>query len=312
MTSSVKGAPAAQLIAVLGAGGVGKTTTAAALALGLAERGLRVAVITVDPARRLAQALGLESLSNSPREVTSFANGGKLSALWLDARGAFEDLVRKYSSQPESAERILNNRLFKILQSQLGGIEEYLGVEKVLSLGRSGDFDVCVLDTPPSRHALDFLESPRHLIRFFDESVLRVFVKEDGAEEKSGFFSKILRSGRQQAIEIFKNFLGKSFLAELGELLTNLKPVHKIFTETAEAIEEWVRLPRTRFVGVSLLEPYPLDEIRLLGLELSARELPELQMVVLNKCLPDAAPPPIDELTRALGPDSAHGLTAHF
>lgn len=295
--------PKAKLVVVLGAGGVGKTTTAASLALGFASQGLRTVVITVDPALRLAQALGLESLSNNPREVTRFPNGGKLSALWLDPKSAFEDLVRRYSSDAASADKILNHRLFKVIQNQLGGIEEYLGVEKVLTLGNSGDYDVCVLDTPPSRHALDFLESPRHLIRFFDEGVLGAFIKEQG-DEKKGLWSRLVQTGKNQAMDIFKNFLGKTFLSELAELLTNLRPVHKVFTQTAEGIERWVRSPSTRFVGVSLFEPYPLDEIRLLGLELESRGLVLPHLLVLNKCLPFSEPP-IAELKAALGDELA-------
>lgn len=304
--------PAARLIVVLGAGGVGKTTSAAAMALRLAELGHRAVVITVDPAKRLAQALGLDSLSSEPREV--FRNpapqGGSLHALWIDSNTSFRDLVKRYAGN-DSGERILNNRLFKIIQNQLGGIEEYLGVERLLTLARSGDFDVCVLDTPPSRHALDFLESPRHIIRFFDDTVLRAFVKDDEEEtRKRGLFSRILETGRQQALEIFKNFLGKGFLAELGELLANLKPVHEAFTTTAEEIEAWVRSPAARFVGVSLFEPYPLDEVRLLGLELEARNLPQPQVLVLNKSLPPAPPPAAELLAVRIGAPAAEGLRA--
>lgn len=284
--------PKTQLYIVLGSGGVGKTTSAAAMALRFAEEGRKTLVITIDPAKRLAQALGLQSLSNSPQKVADFANGGQLDALWLDTSSAFDDLVKRHGSSVKNAEQILENRLFKIIKTQLGGVEEYLGLEQVLRLGQSGQYEICVLDTPPSRHALDFLESPKHLLAFFDDKVVRVFM--GGTDEKSdeGFFRKILNSGRTRALDTFKSFLGGTFLAELAELLKNFEPVHRALIETAAAVEAWVRSPQTRFVMVSLLESYPLDELRLLGLELQARALPGPELIVLNKCLPQTPPPP--------------------
>jgi len=305
-----QGLPNTQLYVVLGAGGVGKTTTAAALGLSFAEQGKRTVVITVDPAKRLAQVLGLSHLSNQPQEVLKTANGGSMSALWLDPSSAMEELIRKYAGDPEKAARILNHRLFKIIQSQLGGIEEYLGVEKVLELGRSGHFDLCILDTPPSQHALDFLESPRHLLRFFDDGVLKIFLKEEETEPERGFFSgfkKIFKTARQQALEIFKSFLGGRFVNELGELLSYAKPIQKVFTQTAADIEEWVREESTRFILVTLLEPYPVDESRLLGAALVERDLPAAHLLVLNKCLPSAEPP-LAGWRDALGAEAARNM----
>jgi anion-transporting ArsA/GET3 family ATPase len=286
---------------------VGKTTTSAALAMAMAAQGKRAVVITIDPAHRLASVLGLKSLSNKPQEIAKHDNGGSLSALWLDTSSALEDLVRKYTVQAPSIERVLNHRLFKIIQSQLGGIEEYLGVEKVLELRQSGNFDVIILDTPPSRHAIDFLESPRHLIRFFDESVLKVFLAPKDGESKGSLFGKMFRSGQEKVLDVFRNFLGASFLGELSELLQNLKPVYEIFTRTAEGIERWVREPSTRFVVVSLLEPYPLDEARLLTLELEHRGLPRPQLMILNKCLPHENIE-TEALAGALGTEAAEAL----
>lgn len=283
--------PRTHLYVVLGSGGVGKTTSAAAMALRFAEAGQKTLVITIDPAKRLAQALGLQSLSNTAQNVASFPSGGHLDALWLDTSSAFDDLVKRHGSSVKNADQILNNRLFKIIKSQLGGVEEYLGLEQVLRLGQSGAYDVCVLDTPPSRHALDFLESPKHLLAFFDDKVVRVFMGSSDEKSEEGFFRKILNSGRNRAIETFKSFLGGTFLAELAELLKNFEPVHRALIETATQIEAWVHSPQTRFVMVSLLENYPLDELRLLGLELQARDLPGPTFIVLNKCLPQNPPP---------------------
>jgi len=260
----------------------------------------------VDPARRLAGVLGLEHLTNEPREVFRDPSGGSMSALWLDSRTAFEELVRKHA--PRSAEQVLNHRLFKILQSQLGGIEEYLGVEKVLGLGRSGDFDVCVLDTPPSRHALDFLDSPQHLLKFFDESILSYFLNDEAPAQKRGFFARIVQTGRNQALDAFRNFLGRSFLGELAQLLQEFRPVQEVFTDRARAIEAWTSEPSTRFVLVATLEDYPQDEIRLLAGELETRRLPGNRLLVLNKCLPVEEPPSLERLTEALGQAGGRAL----
>ena len=293
-----------QLIAVLGSGGVGKTTSSASLALSLGAMGQRVVVITVDPAHRLAQVLGLDSLSNEPKEIRSFPNGGRVSALWLDTKTALEDLIRQHAAQIPNIDKVLEHRLFKILQNQLGGIEEYLGVEKILNLRDSGDFDVCILDTPPSRHALDFLESPKHLLRFFDEGVLKVFLDTTSKSDPGGFFSRLLNSGRNQVIDIFKGFLGSSFIGELGDLLKSLKPIHAVFLRTAGEIDKWVNQPDTRFVLVSLLESYPLDEARLLQAELIGRELGSASLIILNKCLPQHAAPE-SALAQVLGSEAA-------
>ncbi len=295
---------------VLGSGGVGKTTSSAALGLAQAKAGRKVAVITVDPAKRLAQVLGLKSLSNAPQLVKEYPNGGRLSALWLDNQTALEELLRKHGAKLPGLDKLLNHRLFKIIQSQLGGIEEYLGVEKVVALGQNPDFDLCILDTPPSKHALDFLEAPRHLLKFFDEGVLRVFLSE-GASKEGGFFSRMIQGGAHQMIEIFKNFLGAIFLKELAELLNGLRPVHQIFTNTAETIESWVRLPSTHFIVVSLLEDYPLDEARLLKIELSARGLREPSLLVLNKCLPQTEVSTA-ALAESLGPEAAASIEAQL
>ncbi len=298
--------PKARLVVTLGGGGVGKTTLSAALALGFAELGLRSVVLTVDPAKRLATILGLESLSIEPRRVFEAPGGGSADALWLDSRSALESLVRQYA--PQTADRVLGNRLFKVLQGQLGGIEEYLGVERILAVGRGGDFDVCILDTPPSRHALDFLDSPGHLLRFFDESVLRFFVESERLTEK-GFFSRLIDTGRGQALELFRGFLGKSFLGELSTLLTEFRPVYEVLKRRAREIEMWTGSDRTEFLLVATPETYPVEEAVFLSREIETRGLPGRRVLALNKCLP-ADPLPPGALEAALGAETASALRA--
>ncbi len=300
-----------QLILVLGAGGVGKTSCSASIGLGLAEKGLKCVVITIDPAKRLAQALGLESLSNEAQKIVSHENGGLMDALWLDNKSAFRELIYRKISTPKLAETILENRLFKIIQEQLGGIEEYLAVDKLLTLGSSGKYDVCILDTPPSRHALDFIESPEHLLKFFDESVLKLFLKDDSDEtQKKNLWERFFTSTKQQTLEIFKKFLGKGFMGELSSLLTQSRPVHDSLRETAQGVKEWVRQKNTKSILVSLPEDYPLAEAHLLSSELRAHEIGKANLLIMNRVLPEASTPPYEECIKYLGQEAAINLIA--
>ncbi len=298
----------AQLVLVLGSGGVGKTSNSAALGLALAERGFRTAVITIDPAKRLAQALGLDSLSNDPQRVVTH-DKGHLDALWLDSRTAFSDLIKRHVKNEALAARVLNNRLFNIIQEQLGGIEEYLSVERLLRLGGSGNYDVCVLDTPPSRHALDFIESPRHLLKFFDDGILKIFLKDDEAPS-SGFFTKIFRSTKGQALEIFRKFLGNRFMSELSSLLAESRPVHQALRDTALGAEAWVKRDDTRILLVTLPELYPIDEAHLLGKEILAHGMHKADLLILNRCLPSDIPADLAPLRASIGEAATTALKA--
>ena len=163
------------IVICCGSGGVGKTTTAAAIALEGARRGRNAVVVTIDPARRLADALGLEALTNEPSVIPGDWPG-TLSALMLDTKGTFDDLVRRYSSDAEQAERILANRFYRNISGALSGTQEYMAAEKLYELHEEGEFDLVVVDTPPTRNALDFLDAPSRLTRFLDHRLYRVLV----------------------------------------------------------------------------------------------------------------------------------------
>jgi anion-transporting ArsA/GET3 family ATPase len=169
-------AHSAQLLVCMGSGGVGKTTTAAALALRAAQEGRKVCVVTIDPAKRLADALGVRGeLSNEPSLVSNFGDG-ELWAMMLDARQTFVDLIALTSTSAEQAERIHNNALFSSIARQLGGTQEYMAAEKLFQLHRDDRFDLVIVDTPPSREALNFLGAPNTLVRFLDHRVYRTFL----------------------------------------------------------------------------------------------------------------------------------------
>jgi anion-transporting ArsA/GET3 family ATPase len=164
-----------EIVVCTGSGGVGKTTTAAVLALEAARLGMRACVVTIDPAKRLANAMGLEGLSNTASKVDG-AWSGELWALMLDTKSTFDDLVAKHAESPEQVENILNNRFYRNISGALSGTQEYMAMEKLYDLHENGDYDVVVVDTPPTRNALDFLDAPRRLTRFLDHRLYRVLM----------------------------------------------------------------------------------------------------------------------------------------
>ena len=170
-----------------GSGGVGKTTTSAAIATGMAARGLKVCVLTIDPAKRLADSLGLKELGNEARQVDpalfeqqGIEIKGELWAMMLDAKATFDELVARQAPDEESRDRVLNNRIYQQISSALAGSQEYMAMEKLFELHSEGRFDLLVLDTPPSRNALDFLDAPKRLTQFIEGRSLRVFMKPTG------------------------------------------------------------------------------------------------------------------------------------
>ena len=176
------------VIICCGSGGTGKTTISAAIVLAGAERDARTCVVTIDPARRLADALGLEGLDNEPRRIAGPWNG-ELSAVMLDAKSTFDDLVVRYSASAEQAERILQNRLYRNLTSALSGTQEYMAMEKLFELHSEGGFDLVVVDTPPTRHALDFVDAPRRLYSFLENRVFRLVLMPTRAYLKAMTFA---------------------------------------------------------------------------------------------------------------------------
>src|SRR3954449_5476295 len=176
-----------RIVICAGSGGVGKTTTAAALAMGLAERGAKVAVVTIDPAKRLADALGLEDLGNEPRLVAPerFAGHGvevrgELWAMMLDAKRTFDQLIERLAPDERTRDEVFANRIYQQLSSAVAGSQEFTAIAKLYELDQDGGFDLLVLDTPPSRNALDFLDAPQRLKGFFQGRAIRMFLRPAG------------------------------------------------------------------------------------------------------------------------------------
>jgi anion-transporting ArsA/GET3 family ATPase len=244
-----------------GSGGVGKTTTAAALAVGLAARGQRVAVVTIDPARRLASSLGLRELGNEPRRVdpAHFAGHGlelrgELWAMMLDAKRTFDELIELLAPNAATRDAILANRIYQELSSAVAGSQEFSAVAKLYELDASGRFDAIVLDTPPSRNALDFLDAPRRLTGFLEGRALKVLTA------PSGVAAAITARGGSLVFSVLRRVTGVDLLADLGEFFRVLSSVVDGFAERASAVARLLADPATTFLIVTSPERAPVEE----------------------------------------------------
>ncbi len=265
----------------LGAGGVGKTTTSAALALGLAMRGAKVAVVTIDPAPRLATALGLAELSGEPRRIedeTLRAGGlkvdGELWALRLDVKGTFDAIVTGLEPDAGAREEILANPVYRELSSAVSGSHELSAVAKLHELYEEHDFDVIVLDTPPSRNALDFLEAPGRLLGFLDGRALQVFLA------PGGMTARLFGRGTALIFSIFARVTGVDMLAELSGFFRSLGGVIDGFREQTRDVEELLRSPGTGFLIVTSPEREAAREAQFLADRLAEAGRPAPELIV--------------------------------
>jgi anion-transporting ArsA/GET3 family ATPase len=223
-----------------GSGGVGKTTTSAAIAAGMAARGHKVAVLTIDPAKRLADSLGLPELGNTERQVDPSlfseagieTNGGELWAMMLDAKATFDEVVRKHAPDAETRERILQNRIYQQLSNALAGSQEYMAMEKLFEIHAEDRYDLLVLDTPPSRNALDFLDAPRRLTQFIEGRALQVFIK------PTGLGMKVFGRGASMAFGVLKRITGVDLLQDLAEFFQAMSGMVGGFQERAKRVTE--------------------------------------------------------------------------
>jgi anion-transporting ArsA/GET3 family ATPase len=279
-----------RILVVCGAGGVGKTTAAAALALRAALQGRRVLVCTIDPSRRLATSLGLDRLREKPRELSLHRLGlsaaGSLWAMTLDTKRTFDDLVERYASSEEARRRILENRFYKQVSSALAGSHEYMAMEKLLELREDDRFDLVVLDTPPTRHALDFLEAPERLMGFLDTSVLRWFLKPYFVAGRLTL--KVVTETGALAMKLADRFLGLQFLQDLSEFFLAFEGMYAGFKERAGRVHELLRGKETSFVLVASPARLALEEAVYFHRRLKESQMP-LAALVVNRVHPDPA-----------------------
>src|SRR5688500_3961930 len=273
-----------RILVCCGAGGVGKTTTSAALALSAAEAGRTVVVLTIDPARRLAQSLGLEELDNEPRRVDVPRADGELHAMMLDMKRTFDDVVAAHST-PEKAQQIFENPFYQALSSSFAGTQEYMAMEKLGQLRASDQWDLIIVDTPPSRSALDFLDAPNRMSRFLDGTMIRLLTAPARAGGRTGF--KFASAGFLLFSRIVSKILGGQLLRDISAFVAALDTMFGGFRERATATYELLRRPGTWFLVVATPEPDALREASYFVDRLSTEGMP-LAGLVLNRTHPPA------------------------
>lgn len=241
---------ASSVIVCCGSGGVGKTTTAALVAMEAALRGRRSVVVTIDPARRLADSLGLVGLTNDPSPIdgpwsSPGGSGGSMSALMLDTKGTFDGLVRRYSAAPDQAERILANAFYRNISGALSGTQEYMASEKLYELAVEGDFDLVVVDTPPTRHALDFLDAPKRLARFLDHRLYKVLLS------PSKGIGRAVNVATQAVMRQIAKVVGAEVISDALAFFKAFEGMEEGFKERAFAVDRLLREPHTSFMLVA-------------------------------------------------------------
>ncbi len=279
--------PNRRIIVCCGSGGVGKTTTSAALALRAAERGRKVVVLTIDPARRLAQSMGIEKLDNTPRTVPGIdaSAGGSLDAMMLDMKRTFDEVVLSQAS-PEKAKQILNNPFYVTLSSSFSGTQEYMAMEKLGQLReearQSGQWDLIVVDTPPARNALDFLDAPERLSGFLDGRFIRLLL----APAKGP--AKVMTAGVGMVTNTMAKIVGAQVLKDLQTFVQAFDTLFGGFRVRAQKTYELLQHRETAFLVVAAPEPDALREASYFVERLSADDMP-LAGLVVNRA--SAAPP---------------------
>ena len=281
--------PRTRIIVCCGSGGVGKTTTAAALGLRAAERGRHVVVLTVDPARRLAQSMGLTSLDNTPRPVPlpdgHRAADGSLHAMMLDMKRTFDEIVEAHSD-PDRAAQILANPFYQSLSSSFAGTQEYMAMEKLGQLRRADEWDLIVVDTPPSRSALDFLDAPQRLSRFLDGRLIRLLTAPTRVSSRA--YLKVVNAWVGMATGAVTKVLGTQLLRDVQTFVAAFDTMFGGFRERAEDTYRLLQTPGTAFLVIATPEPDALREASYFVERLSQDRMP-LAGLILNRVHPTPA-----------------------
>ena len=282
-----------RVIVCVGSGGVGKTTMAAAIALKAAELGQKVCVLTIDPARRLANALGIASLGNAESrvgdgrlEAAGIRNpNGQLWAMMLDTKRTWDDLVVRFAPNPEQAKRILENHYYQQISSALAGSQEFMAMEKLYELHESGKYDVLVLDTPPTRHALDFLDAPRKMMGFMDEGVLKLFLTPTRMAGKLGL--GFLKGSSAMMFKVLERITGFEVLRDISDFINSFSGMHEGFRDRAAKVEQFLRTGGSSFVLVTSPNPLTVEEAQFFFWKLREYQMPFGGFIV-NRIQPDA------------------------
>ena len=302
--------PETRIVVCCGAGGVGKTTTAASMALRAAEQGRRVAVLTIDPARRLAQALGVADLDNEP-QLVELAPGstGELHAMMLNMRRTFDEMVLEHSA-PDKAEQILANPFYQTVATSFSGTQEYMAMEKLGQLAADPRWDLVIVDTPPSRNALDFLDAPQRLGAFLDGRMIRLLTAPGRG------IGRLVTGAMGLALKGVSTVVGSQMLSDASAFVQSLDSMFGGFRERATRTYELLRQGGTQFVVIAAAEPDALREAAFFVDRLSGDRMP-LAGLVLNRTHPTLCSLPADHaltgadlLDEREPADPAHTLTA--
>ena len=296
-----------RVVVCCGAGGVGKTTTAAAMALRAAEYGRTVVVLTIDPAKRLAQALGIETLGNSPQRVPLAPEvKGELHAMMLDMRRTFDEMVVQYSADGR-ADAILENKFYQTVATSLAGTQEYMAMEKLGQLLAEDKWDLVVVDTPPSRNALDFLDAPKRLGSFMDSRLWRLLLAPGRG------IGRLVTGAVGLAMKALSTVLGSQMLADAAGFVQALDSTFSGFREKADRTYELLKRRGTQFVVISAAEPDALREATFFVDRLSEERMP-LAGLILNRTHPMLCDLQADKANEAAdqlgGEDGPEALTA--
>jgi len=289
-----------------GSGGVGKTTTAAVLGLRAAVLGRKTLVLTIDPAKRLANALGLEELGNTIRQINprEFEKAGlqvkgELHAMMLDCKRTFDDMVYRYASNKELAENILKNNYYQNISNAMTGSHEYMAMEKLYDIRQSKKFDIIILDTPPTHNALDFLDAPGRITNFFDDSVIKWFLKPYFLAGKFSF--KTAKRGSKIVFRILEKVTGLQVLKDLSEFFLSFSGMYSGFKERAEKVRSLLKDPSNSFILVTSPNALTVEECIFFYQKLKESQMP-IGGILVNKVHPLALEEGYDQheiLTRA-------------
>jgi anion-transporting ArsA/GET3 family ATPase len=294
-----------------GSGGVGKTTTAAAIAMGEAAAGRKVAVVTIDPAKRLANSLGLTQLDNEPRLVDPalFAQAGiemegELWAMMLDPKRTFDEVIERLAPDAKTRDDVLGNRIYQELSSAVAGSQEYTAMAKLYELDQERDFDLLVLDTPPSRNALDFLDAPDRLTQFFEGRALQVFLR------PTGIATRLMGRGTGVVFSILKRITGVNLLEDLSIFFRSISGLVAGFKDRATAVNRLLADERTTFLLVTSPEREPIDEAIFFWRKLKAARMP-FGGVIVNRVHHDLLGDlEVDDVAAELEPELGSKLAA--
>jgi anion-transporting ArsA/GET3 family ATPase len=276
-----------KILLCLGGGGVGKTTVSAALALAAALRGRKVALLTIDPARRLKDALGMPDLAAEPTRVAidQLGGSGELTAMVLDAKRTFDQLVARFAPSLEAAERILDNRLYQYVSGALAGSQEYMALEKLYEIATADAYDLLIVDTPPTHHALDFLDAPRRMIDLLGSQALAFLRRPSLA--LLGVGSRIVQAALEAILRALERFTGMKLLAEVADFIGGFEGMVEGFQSRADAVRRLLRDADTAAVLVTSAEPLTVEETIDFYRELDRAGLC-VSGVVMNRTVPES------------------------